>query len=121
MKTWEDARGVCSPGWWLEVWVVCGILLPGASSTWANCDLIYPCFANEETEPQKGGVTSSQELVSGMEFHLRAHPGLFRTAPLPPSPFSAGPAPEGAKATQLGGHTTSPVLRKVKSQEFLSG
>lgn len=47
----------------------------------ANCDLIYSCFANEETEPQKGGVTSSQKLVSGMEFHLRAHPDLSRTPP----------------------------------------
>lgn len=99
-----------------------GSFSPEPPALGANSDLIYPCFANEETEPQKGGVTSSQKLVSGTEFHLRAHPGLSRTAPPHlPSPFFAGLACEAARSTRPGGHTTSAVLRKVKSQELLSG
>lgn len=96
-----------------------GSFYPESPGLGANCDLIYPCFANEETEPQKGGVTSSQKLVSGMEFHLRAHPGLSRTAPfLPALSLLVQPLKEPNLPSLVDTH--SPVFRKVKPQELLS-
>lgn len=83
-----------------------GLVAGGVSSVWdpstqslqhlgPNVISFYPCFANEETEPQKGGVTSSQKLVSGMEFHLPGTPWHFQNLPFLPALFS-GPTSEEA-------------------------
>lgn len=99
--------------------VLSGLVAGGVRTVWdpstqslqhlgPNVISFYPCFANEETEPQKGGVTSSQKLVSGMEFHLLGTPWPFQNSPFPALSLQVQtlkePTPQGQSA-KPGGRT----------------
>lgn len=81
----DRCQGSVRPDWWLGVGVVCGILLlrvPIGSQM-----RFHLCFADRETESQKGGGTSTQKLVKRDMMPSPMHSGT----PLPQSqkkPFS---------------------------------
>lgn len=116
--------------------VLSGLVAGGVRTVWdpstqslqdlgPNVISFYPCFANEETEPQKGGVTSSQKLVSGMEFHLLGTPWPFQNSPFPALSLQVQtlkePTPQGQSA-KPGGRTPKELLSSGKSsQELPSG
>lgn len=109
-------------GWRCEQCV--GSFCPSLQHLGPNVISFHPCFAKEETEPQRGGVTSSQAVGEWHGIPSRGHTLAFPETPLPHSPLLQ-PAKEPTSQGQICPARWTPEPRfsrsgKVKSLELLS-